>query len=319
MEKITIRPYEKGDEVSINDGFNEVFHLKRPIEEWYWKFNHEEYGSLIMVAVDDKNRILAHFATTLVDIKFNSRVYSCGQGVDVYATKQTGSVQHRLFIKTGREFLNTYGHRDKIIQLSAGFPSARALKLEKIKFNYCEGVPVEVGKKTIKNRKLIFKKTPKQSECNLHAAEELWSRSSHRYPVSLERDAKYIKRRYLDRPHNKYFYLTIEEEQQAKVFSVFEYNKYSIKWIDLIWDGDDKEHLIAMDNLVEDITRSAGVGSNEMWIANDSEAKDIFIQRGWEFSPHSDLFLTALSFHQDIDADKFVSELYFTMGDSDLV
>ena len=48
-----IRSYEKGDEVSINKGFNEVFHLKRPIAEWKWKFDPEGNNSSIIVAVNE--------------------------------------------------------------------------------------------------------------------------------------------------------------------------------------------------------------------------------------------------------------------------
>jgi len=313
-----IRPYKKGDESSVNKGFNEVFQLKRPIEEWHWKYNPEHNGSSIMVAVDEKNSVFAHYAATFVDIVVNGKVYKCGQPVDVYSVKQKGSVQHRLYLKTVREFFKTFGAKDKI-HLLFGFPSARVLKLGQIKLDYGDPVPVIVGKRAIKNRRRIFKKRPKNYNCNLHAIEELWARSSHRYPVSVIRNANYIKRRYLERPKNKYFFLTIEDGEEIKVFSVFEYNKFSIKWIDLIWDGDDREHLIAMDELVEKVTGLAGVKGNEMWIANDQKAEDVFIKRGWEFSQHHELFLVAMSFHPDLDSNKFINGFYFTMADSDLV
>lgn len=313
-----IRPYEKGDEPSINKGFNETFHLKRPIDEWIWKYKPEENGSSIMVAVDEENHIFAHYAATLVNISVYNKIYNCGQPVDVYSLKQPGSVQHRLYLKTVREFFKTFGAKNKI-QLLFGFPSARVLKLGQLKLDYGDPVPVDIGKRTVKNRKLIFKKKPKQIVCNLDRLERLWSRSSYRYPVSVVRDARYIKKRYLDRPNNKYFYLTIDEGDETKVFSVFEFNKSSIKWIDLVWDGEKKQHLLAMDELVEKTTRLAGVRHNEMWIANDTEAEEVFIQRGWEFSPHGDLFLVAMSFHPDLDSNNFINELYFTLGDSDLV
>jgi len=313
-----IRPYKKGDESSINKGFNEVFQLKRSIEEWHWKYNPEHNGSSIMVAVDEKNSVFAHYAATFVDIAVNGKIYKCGQPVDVYSVKQPGSIQHRLYLKSAAEFYETFGAKDKI-QFFFGFPNARHLKLGQIKLDYGNFVPVVVGKKSVRNRKLIFKKIPKNYNCNLDVVEELWHRSSHRYPVSVVRNAKYIKRRYLDRPKNKYFYLTIEQGHETKVLSILEYNKFSIKWIDLIWDGDNGEHLIAMDELVEKVTRTAGVGSMEMWIANDREANDIFIERGWEFSPHGDLYLAAKSYDPNLDPDKFINEFYFTMGDSDLV
>jgi hypothetical protein len=314
-----IRSYEKGDEESINNVFNEVFYTKRSIQDWYWKFNHEDYGSLIMIAVDQSNKILAHFASTFADMNIRGKVYNCGQGVDVFSNRQSGSVQHRAFIKTGQEFLNTYGHRDKIIDLSAGFPSSRALRLEKLKFNYCEGVPVIVGKNEVKNKKLLFKKNPVNNTSGLDAVQYLWNRSSSRYPVSIVRNARYIQRRYIDRPSNNYFYLSVEDGGEIKVFSVLSYEKHTIKWVDLIWDGADTKDLIKMDEQVQEVSRLAGVGSIEIWIHNDPGAKDILIDRGYEFSPHGDLFYTALSFHPDIDADKFVSEVYFTLGDSDLV
>jgi hypothetical protein len=317
-EEFIIRPYNKGDEASINHNFNRVFNLNRPIEEWNWKFDPDGYGSCIMIAVDENNKVFAHYAATLVDIRVNGQVYKCGQPVDVYSVKQTGSVQSRLYIKTVREFFKAFGAKDKI-QLLFGFPSARVLKLGQIKLDYGEPVPVVVGRKKVKHRRFFFKRIPKFSHCNQDAVEELWKRSCHRYPVSVVRDASYIKKRYLDRPHNKYFYLTIEDGEELRVFSVFEYNKSAIKWIDLIWDGCYIENLIAMDKLVEKVTRLAGVGYNEMWIANDQEAKDIFIKRGWTFTLHDDLFLVAMSFNPELKSNRFIKDFYFTMGDSDLV
>lgn len=317
MTDYTIRPYIKGDEVDINNKFNEVFGLNRSIEEWHWKFRPENSGSEIMVAVDENDHVFAHYAATLVDITVDGEVYRCGQPVDVYSVKQQGSVQHRLYLKTVKEFFKTFGAEDKI-QLLFGFPSARVLKLGQIKLDYGDPVPVIVGNREIKKRRRIFKKIPKNYDCDLDAIEELWHRCSHRYPVSVVRNADYIKKRYLNRPDNRYFYLTIKEGKETKVFSIFEYNRHVIKWIDLIWDGNNAEHLISMDDKIKEVTRLAGVAGNEMWIANDAETKEILIKRGWQFSPHHDLFLVAMSFHSELSSNQFINELYFTLGDSDL-
>jgi len=37
MSEFIIRPYQKGDEIAINNTFNQVFGTDRSIEEWYWK------------------------------------------------------------------------------------------------------------------------------------------------------------------------------------------------------------------------------------------------------------------------------------------
>jgi len=57
-----IRPYKPSDEISINDNFNKVFGLKRSLEEWRWKMQPENNSSVIMIAVDDSGKVLAHYA-----------------------------------------------------------------------------------------------------------------------------------------------------------------------------------------------------------------------------------------------------------------
>ncbi|GJM15325.1 MAG: hypothetical protein DHS20C13_06520 [Thermodesulfobacteriota bacterium] len=326
MKDYKIRPYKEGDEININNAFNKVFGLNRSIEEWYWKFQTDNNGSRIMVAVDNNNQVFAHYAATLVDISVNGKIYKCGQPVDVYSVKQEGSVQHRLYLKTVREFFKTFGAKEKI-QLLYGFPSARVLKLGQIKLDYGNPISVTVGKKNIlKEKRLKWIKLPgvirrltkfyKQSPKSI---DDLWERSSHRYDVSVVRNGDYIKRRYYDCPNNKYIYLSIYNNKLLSAWAVFKSERDKIKWIDLLWDGEDEKILIKLENRIEYIARYSGIENLEIWLSNDEKVKNILLNKNWEFSEHDDLFLVAMSFHPDLDSNKFIKNLYFTMGDSDLV
>ena len=314
----TIRPYKPGDEVSINRGFNEVFGTARSLEEWYWKFRPENDGSRIMVAVDAEKEVLAHFAATLTDVQIDGRVFRCGQSLDIFGLKRRVSLQHKLFAKTGNKFFDNFGAPDTV-PIFYGFPGKRAHRHGQLEIGFGNSVPIWVGMKRVKNRRLIFKKTPEAGVFDLESAVKLWERVSTRYPVSTIRDTNYLKHRYLDRPDNNYSYLQFGTGSETKAWSIVKIEKNVAVWADLVWDGESEDAIAALDDKVSRLARRAGAKLISMWISGDDAAKEVLKSIGWEFSEHPRQVLAARSFHPGINSDNFIKRFYYTMGDSDMV
>jgi hypothetical protein len=318
MDSYTIRPYKLGDETSINRSFNEVFGVNRSVDEWYWKFRPENDGSRIMIAIDGEKNVLAHFAATLTDVQIDGRIFRCGQSLDIFGLKRPVSLQHRLYAKTGNKFFDTFGAPDGV-PIFYGFPGKRAHRHGRMQIGFGNSVPVWVGTRHVKNRRLIFWKVPERSTCDLESVARLWERVSNRYPVSTIRNTTYLQHRYLDRPDNKYTYLQMGAGSVTKAWSVVKIEKNMANWVDLIWDGESKDAIVALDGEVSGLARRAGAKLISMWISGDDRAKEVLESIGWEFSEHPRQVLASRSFHPEINSGDFIRRFYYTMGDSDMV
>jgi hypothetical protein len=82
---ITIRPYKPGDEEAINNLFNRVFHKSRTLQEWIWKFRDnpasKDPSEWIVVAERD-GRVIGHYTSLAMEMKYGNRVITAGQPVD---------------------------------------------------------------------------------------------------------------------------------------------------------------------------------------------------------------------------------------------
>jgi len=123
MSQFTIRPYQKGDEVYINESFNKVFGTDRTLEEWYWKFRPDQNGSRIMIAIDENNRVLAHYASIESVMWIDGKVISCAQNLDSFSLNRKDLLKQRAFLKTAYEFINKncYGHKQKSMERNRTF------------------------------------------------------------------------------------------------------------------------------------------------------------------------------------------------------
>ncbi len=79
VEQAVIRPYQEGDEVAINEGFNRTFGLERSLAEWQWKFAPYRNRRWIMVAVDSKGLVMAHYAAAAVRWQLDGRTVLRGR------------------------------------------------------------------------------------------------------------------------------------------------------------------------------------------------------------------------------------------------
>jgi hypothetical protein len=331
-----LRPFRPGDEEAVNDGFNRVFGHRRPLAEWHWKFPPGAslaLGRPIFVAVD-KERVVAHFAALPVPLRIDGREVTAGQVVDVYSERRPG-----VFVRLVHRFYDELcGPEAGDIALVYGFPGERHFQLGVKKLRYSEPLPVAFwsrGPAAPRSRRFWLQRfLPARlggwrvrQGFDPEAADRLWRRSAHRYPVAAVRDAAWLRRRFTGRPGVEYLHLRVERRGEPAALAVLrlpgsgaeEGPRRGLAWAELVWDGR-RGALEALDAEVARLAREAGAEASRLWLANDPRAEAILERRGWQRREHPQrLCLGAVSFDPAIDADDLCRRLYLTLGDGDLV
>jgi hypothetical protein len=313
-----LRPYRDGDGASINQGFNETFGHARSLEEWSWKFQPEAGGCSMVLAVDASDRVVAQFAVMRVAVQVDGRLRRAGYTVDAYCLKQPGARQERVYFKTVREFYRRYGTLDELAFLF-GFPGERHMRLGRLRLQFADPVLVPVWRRSARARRLWWPRYRVEARGDEAVIDALWTRAARRYPVSAVRDGAWAKRRYFSRPGNRYRHLTLWRRGVIHAWAVLDTAQDIGRWIDLVWDGDDPQALVALDEAVARAAAAAGAATLEVWLAGDEAAAAVLRARGWRLGHHpAQLQMTVVSFDPDLDGADLLRRFYVTMGDSDL-
>ncbi len=323
MAEVTYRLYRPGDEERINAEFNRVFGLDRPLAEWRWKYPAEPEGRWIMVAAGERDRILAHYGAVPVRLRVEALEVRAGQICDVYTVPETrhGLAAARTSIATVHAFYAQCGAPDKLALLY-GFPGTRHLSLGLARLGYDEmpPQPVPVWRRSPERRARLFSGHAVRAGFDAGAAGALWSGACARYPVAAVRGAAWLSRRFTGRPGVEYVHLVARRRGRPAALAVVRLQGRLASWADLVWDGEDRRALAALDRAVVAVARRAGAAGLEMWLDGDDAAEAVFAGLGWERGTHPDgLVMVARSFHPEIAAASFAGRFYLTMGDADLV
>ena len=323
----TIRAFEPGDEEAVNRGFNEAFHLDRPLDEWAWKFPADPDGRLIMIAEHD-GEVLAHYAGVPARLQIEGRVWSAAQIVDVYsARKARGSFTRRgVWVQTVDAFFDAFGRSGRS-PLLFGFPSPRPLRLGVLQLGYdaMEPQPIRYLSRRPSapsaglRRRLYRAELARDWEPRLDA---LWQDVSGQYPVAVVRDAHHAAHRLAGRPGVRYhrFLLFPRFSFRAVGFVVFRSDGGRVRWVDLVWDHRHPGALDLASYLSAGLAAQTGAELEELWLNGDDEGRARLERRGFEEAPEpGKLVMVARAFDPEVDLKAMAAKIYVTMGDSDLV
>jgi hypothetical protein len=323
MTDVTVRAYAAGDELSINEGFNEVFRLQRSLDEWRWKYQDSPEGRWMMVAVDENNRVIAHYGAVPVRMQIGGLVVRAGQPVDNFSLPEARGnlAASRVYVRTVEAFFDGFGGPDRLAVLF-GFPGERHLRLGLARLGYGHMEPQPVGYWLKPTRRTPGSRTGHEVRQGFDrdAVDELWTRAARRYAAAAVRDGAWLARRFNGRPGVEYLHLSAWRRGRAHACGVIRADEGSLRWAELVWDGEDPRALAALDETITSGRFAEGAARVELWLMGDEEAATALRSLGWEPGQHPQkLVLVARSFHPDIDVATLPGRFYVTMGDSDLV
>jgi hypothetical protein len=216
-----IRSYQQGDEIKINEMFNEVFHQKRLLDHWYWKYRDNPIGSFaISVATGRDGTLAAHFAAyplklllkgTEMREQTECTIYHAGDMMSRKQYRPVGFGKSSLLAKTFMHFKETYS-ADALF--TYGFLADHSLRFGLLLLNYTMIEPVPF--RTLLRKHLPTRQHPfvekfikgitveTVSDIDVRWT-EFFVRAAPHYGSLVKRDAHYLNWRYLDRPDRAYF------------------------------------------------------------------------------------------------------------------
>ena len=318
MKDFYIRPYIEGDEIKINDGFNQVFGENRTLEEWKWKFQSNN-ESRILLAFDSDDNLISHYAVLIDKFNYKGILYTSGHSVDTFSKPMPTAIRTKLFKKLVLRFFEMYGNINNV-SLMYGFPGTRMLKLGSLKLDYGEAFPIKLWKKSIPDGSdygLVFKSFWKLRDKKI---DHLWNRSVHRYPVSIVKDAAWVNKRYLSRPNGSYQVLRTARIGAYTSLCIYIILKDTLFLVDLIWDGMRKKDLVRLESLLVNVSREKRLSYMAMWLSGDKEAESVFESNNWQIETEpQNLHMVVKSFNSDIDRSTLLNHFYLTKGCTDII
>ena len=323
---VIYRPFRPGDEVAVNEGFNRVFDLERPMSEWGWKFPPDEGGRLIVGAWQD-DELLAHYAGQPVRLQVDGRVWPAAQIVDVFSTPAArGHFSRRgVWVRTVERFFAEFGESGRV-SLLYGFPSPRPLRLGVLQLGY-DSLPPQpitylsrpVRAPRLRPRRLLYRAEPARDwEPRL---DQLWARCGGDYPVAVVRDAEHALRRLAGHPTVSYHrFLILPRLSESPVgFVAFRTDAERCQWVDVVWDHAHPGVLNLAAHLSSRVAGAAGAEVEELWLNGDPEGRRQLEGHGFVVAPEPRrLVMVAKAFAADLELGALDGRTYLTLADTDL-
>lgn len=315
------RPFEPGDEVAVNRGFERVFGAERSLDEWVWKFPAVPGGRPIML-VEEDGEVIAHFAAIPVPLQLDGAILWAGQVVDSYASRRVGLARNGPFVRTVRAFYERFGGAHGL-SLIYGFPGERHLRLGTLLLGYRAPRLVTYHRRDLTTgprtwRVGIYHRL--REGLDGAAADRLWTRAARRYPVAAVRDGAWFRRRFDGRPAVEYLHARVEVGGEPVAWAVARVQDEALHLADLLWDGRDPRSLEVLAGYLEEWGRERGARVGHLWLDGDPQARRVLARWGWLAAPEpQSIRLGAVAHVAGLRPADFCRRMYVTMGDADLI
>ena len=264
-----VREYREGDEVQINDLFNQVFQQKRTLMEWEWKFKENPHSDLHLITVaEDADKIVGHYASIPVFMQCGRERFLFAYHVDTFVhpdyrnlkiISDLYSVHKEIGAKRG--YIGAFGFPNEQAYM-VGKRLLGYYDLLKLSNLYCrlnwrqpvkrrlKGIPVSLEKAIQKASSKYYsvyfsKRSSKFQVIHDYIFDErvnrLWERAQQHFSTLCIRDLPYLTWRYMSNPLKAYNILAVGDEEinGYLVYRIREDNgTYEGVIVDCLWDDE---------------------------------------------------------------------------------
>lgn len=332
--KIEIRTYRPGDEEAILNLFRECFG-ERNLAHWNWKFRDHPWGrEKIAVALAD-GELIAHYGG------YPARWRDCSaEGGRVLTGLQVGdtmtsprarglgrrrtSLLHEVmqfyfdqFCEDGVDFnfgFNTGKIQRYYLRL---VPNSRLVEQAPLRV-------LAVSPPALARLRSIGSQSAGLSVKKVRRASEEWDqffeRQAPNYGFLVERTARYLNWRYLQRPDVDYSLYAAQLGEVLAGWSVFRRDGERLIWVDGLFDPQRSEAFAAILNHALGLRRHRSVVAVEGWITQRPEWwARVVEEAGFESQPEPNRIGMIYKPFGDHDVgERLDGRIYYTQGDSDL-
>ena len=326
-----LRPYRRGDECTILPAFKEIFKAQRSMAHWHWKFSDNPYGAhKIAQAVSQNGELAGHYSGYPVPFYTSS-----GNGKS-FLSFQIGDIMtlpgfRRLGLgKTsvlGR--ITEYFHYKFCVDhipFLYGFVggSHRRFGERFLNYQYLSEIPYYVLESeramlatTWIKRKLFGVRVEEVHDIGPEF-DKFFQRASGSYGMLVKRDAQYLKWRYCNCPDNVHRIFALKRFGKLLGWCVFRWRDSVLVWGDALFQEQGKRGIPILLSHVLNIF--PGVQRIEAWFSGKPAWwTEVLRQLGFEAVKEPNGLVGGVSiFNPSFSLKSVETELYYTMGDSDL-
>jgi hypothetical protein len=321
-DDVAIRRYQPGDEDRILELFARSFHAPRSLASWKWKY---ERDPRISVAFDESGALVGHYAGYAVPFVVDGERVIANQIGDTMTDPAIRHIGRGPTSVLGRTALHFYEQfcEDKVA-FNYGFNVANIQKfsLRFLRSDRVEPVTYRVlhGGQAIAPVRLQRWLRGYQFELVREVSsewDELFARVAPAYRFLIERNAAYVRWRYLESPEVPYIVVAIRKWRRLVGWVVFRMRDNRMTIGDALFDPRFPD---ALPTLLRHVVAAHHAREVEGWFSTRPAWFDAILQEsGFETRPEpQDLSLMCVPFMMKDAVERMRAELYYTWGDSDL-
>lgn len=322
---VVIRGYAPGDEQPILDLFARSFHAPRSLEHWRWKFQHDPWGrERISLAWSDDGALVGHYTGYPVPFVDDGTPLIANQIGDTMTERSFRHVGRGPTSILGRTALYFYEHFcDGRVAFNYGFNVAN---IQKFSLRFLRSDRVEpvtyrhVARALLPVPRLHRWALGYQFELVKNTTEEwndLFARVAPSYRFLVQRDAQYVRWRYLECPDVPYIVVAVRKWRRLVGWFVFRIRENRLTIGDALFDPRFPD---AFGIALRHVVPSYPVELVEGWFPPRPAWFDAILREiGFETRPEpQDLSLMCVPFTMPDAVERMHERLYYTWGDSDL-
>lgn len=321
------RAYRSGDENAILDLFGRSFHAPRTLEQWRWKFQDDPYGRERISLTFDGPALVAHYAGYPVPFVMRDGdvvAHQIGDTMTDASVRHIGRGPSSILGQTALHFYERFCEGK--VAFNYGFNVAN---IQKFSLRFLRSDRVEPV--TYRVRDLRMKPLPPMRKLERWARgisldlvqsvsaewDALFARVGPQYLFLGRRDSTYVTWRYLQCPDPKYTVVSMRKWGKLVGWIVLRIREGRLSLGDMLIDPD---HADALEAALRHLTPLFPASLVEAWCPPRPSWLDRYLREiGFETRPEpQDLSVMCVPFMRNDAVEAMRSELFYTMGDSDL-
>ncbi len=254
-KRVQIRQYREGDENNLNELFQLVFRVERPLESWYWKYRDNPITDLILISLAETpdGRVVGMYPLLIMEIKVKEEYVLAVQLVEIAIHPD---FRGRWIVKEMKYFLQP-PTIESGVRFGFGFPTKEHAKVgvRYMGYNLLGELPImglklnrfsssgggfvrSVAGKILDRLYFIacsirfFRQTrgERQRRASLQIVEiesfdrefdDLWETISREHQVIAHRSSRYLNWRYVDNMMSNFTILAARKGGKIKGYMVF--------------------------------------------------------------------------------------------------
>ena len=321
----TIRAYGEGDEAAILELFARSFHQPRTRAHWEWKYRRNPWGNgRISEAFDAEGALVGHYCgypVPFYDRGIERLAHQIGDTMTAPHVRHIGRGRTSILGRAATHFYDTFCAGQ--VAFNYGFNVANIQRFSMLFLNATRVEPVTyrvLARPVAPIGRVARWMGGYQLEIVRDPAAEFdrfFDRVKDAYGFLIRRDARYIRWRYLECPDVPYVVIAVRKWRKLAGWIAIRIRENRLSWGDALFDPACRG---AIEVMLRHIVPGYPVEAVEAWFPPRPKWFHEELERlGFETKPEpQELSLMCVPFTMSDAVDRMRSDLYYTMGDSDL-